>query len=197
MEITKLYDGEVELIFNKGKHTYTANGEKVQGVTGVLGVINKPALVGWAAKMCGEYALANMEPGKAYDAIEIEDFVTEIKKAHRRASSKAANIGTIAHNYIEGAIKFKLGIHDSPPIKPINEQASNAIKAYADFAKHYEIEYHASEPKVYSKLHQYAGTLDIDATINGKRCIVDLKTSNGIYLYGVYPIRTHRQCIES
>ena len=181
MEITKLYGGEVELIFNEGKHTYTANGEKVQGVTGVLGVINKPALVGWAAKMCEQYALVNLKPGVAYDEIEIADFAKEMKGAHRKHSTKAANIGTIAHNYVEGAIKYKLGIHDSPPVKPANEQALNAINAYADFAKHYEIEYHASEPKVYSKLYGYAGTLDIDATINGKRCIVDIKTSNGIW----------------
>lgn len=181
METTKLYDGEIELVFNEGKHLYTIGTEKIQGVTGVLGVINKPALVGWAAKMCGEYALANLKPGESMDEVEIEDFVTEMKKAHRKASSKAATIGTVAHNYIEGAIKYKLGIHDKPPVKPANEQALNAINAYADFAKHYEIEYHASEPKIYSKLHGYAGTLDIDATIGGKRCIVDLKTSNGIY----------------
>lgn len=181
MEITKLYDDKVELHFDQVKHKYTVDNQPVDGVTGVCSVINKPALVGWAAKMCGEYALANLEPGKSYDEIEIADFVTQMKSAHRKASTSAANIGTLAHNYIEHAIKFKLGVWDTPPKKPANEQALNAIQAYADFAKHYEIEYHASEPKVYSLLHGYAGTLDIDASVGGKRCIIDLKTSSGIY----------------
>ena len=181
MDKTILYDGDVELIFNEGKHTYTYNNEIIQGVTGVCSVINKPALVPWVAKVSHDFLINNYKPGKIYDETEIAELADDMKKAHRRQTTKAANIGTIAHNYIEGAIKYKLGINDNPPEKPINEQALNAINAYADFAKEYDIEYHASEPKVYSKLHRYAGTLDIDATINGKRCIVDLKTSNGIY----------------
>ena len=181
MEKTKLYDGEAELIFNEGNHTYTVDGEKIQGVTGVLGVINKPALLGWVAKVGHDFLIKNLVPGKAYDEVEIIELAEDMKKAHRRTSSKAASIGTIAHNYIEGVIKYKLGQHDLPPKKPVQPEALNAINAFADFAKHYEIEYHASEPKVYSRLYGYAGTLDIDATINGKRCICDLKTSNGIY----------------
>ena len=181
MDMTKLYDGEIELIFNEGKHTYTVNDEVIQGVTGVLGVINKPALLGWVAKVGHDFLIKNLEPGKAYDEVEIAELADDMKKAHRRHSSSAATIGTIAHNYIEGVIKYKLGQHDKPPKLPANEQALNAINAYANFAKHYEIEYHASEPKIYSKLYGYAGTLDIDATIDGKRCICDLKTSNGIY----------------
>lgn len=181
MEVTKLYNGEVELKFNEGKHVYTVDGEKIQGVTGVCGIINKPALVPWAAKCGYNYLLANYEPGKVYDEIEILELAENMKKAHRQQTNRAATIGTIAHNYIEGAIKFKLGIHDNPPKKPANEQALNAINAYADFTKEHDIVYHASEPKVYSKLHKYAGTLDIDATIDGKRAILDLKTSNAIY----------------
>lgn len=181
MERTKLYDDSVELVFNEGKHTYTIDNEVIQGVTGVCGVINKPALIPWAVKTCETFLLNNLEPGKAYDEVEIAEIASEMKKQHRKQTSSAATIGTLAHNYIEGVIKHKLGIWDNPPKKPANELALNAISAYAKFSKKYEIEYHASEPKVYSKLYGYAGTLDIDATINGKRCIVDLKTSSGIY----------------
>jgi len=181
MEKTKLYNDSVELVFNEAKHTYTIDNKIIQGVTGVCGVINKPALVPWAAKVGHDFLLANFEPGRPYDEIEIADLAADMKVAHRKQTNKAATIGTMAHNYIEGAIKYKLGVWDNKPKKPANKQALNAINAYAEFAKHYEIEYHASEPKVYSKLYGYAGTLDIDATINGKRCIVDLKTSNGIY----------------
>lgn len=181
METTKLYNEKIDLVFDEAKHLYTVDNIEVPGVTGVCSVINKPALIPWAVKTCETYLLANLEPGKAYDEIEISEMASEMKKQHRRQSSSAANIGTLAHNYIEGAIKFKLGINDLPPKKPANEQALNAINAYADFAKHYDIEYHASEPKVYSKLYNYAGTLDIDANVGGKRCIIDLKTSSGIY----------------
>jgi len=181
MDTTLLYGDSIKLVFDPKKHVYTINDKKLQGVTGICGIVAKPALVPWVAKVGHDFLINNLVPGKSYDEIEIAEFADDMKKAHRRQTNSAANIGTIAHNYIEGVIKYKLKLHDNLPTKPTNEQALNAISAFADFAKEYDIEYHASEPKVYSKLYNYAGTLDIDATINGKRCIVDLKTSNGIY----------------
>ena len=47
---------------------------------------------------------------------------------------------------------------------------------FEDFA------FSASEVKVYSKKYKYAGTLDIDAEIDGEPAIVDIKATNGIYL---------------
>lgn len=181
MKTTMLYDKSVELVFNEGNHTYTIDKKIVQGVTGACGVINKPALMPWVAKTCHDYLIANLKPGIGLDEIQIADLADEMKKSYRKKSSSAANTGTLAHNYLEGAIKYKLGVNDLPPKKPVNVEALNAISAYAEFAKHYEIEYIESEPKVYSKLYGYAGTLDLDCIINGKRCIVDFKTSNGIY----------------
>lgn len=39
------------ITFNEAAHSYTVNGEAVPGVTSVLGLLNKPALPPWAAKM--------------------------------------------------------------------------------------------------------------------------------------------------
>ena len=41
------------------------NGQRVPGVTTVIGILDKPALVGWAGKLCAEagwWAAKNDEP---------------------------------------------------------------------------------------------------------------------------------------
>ena len=45
----------------------------------------------------------------------------------------------------------------------------------------HKVEPIATEFKIFSRKHMYAGTCDLDAVIDGERCIVDFKTSSGIY----------------
>jgi hypothetical protein len=46
--------------FDEKSHIYKLNGKKLTGVTTILGVINKPALVGWAARMAVEHIKASI-----------------------------------------------------------------------------------------------------------------------------------------
>lgn len=181
MEIYKLYNGEVDLHYNDDKHQYFVDGKIVPGVTGVMEIINKPALVGWAAKMCSEFLLRNLKPGMPLDEIEITTLANQMKRAHRVHADRAADIGSLAHLYIENAIKYKLGLNLASPVLPVNEEAKNCINAFSQWVATNNVKWVASEAKIYSKTSNYAGTLDIDAEINGERCIVDIKTSNGIW----------------
>ena len=40
-----------EFIYKDSNHSYTLDGKRLTGVTTILGVIAKPALIGWAARM--------------------------------------------------------------------------------------------------------------------------------------------------
>lgn len=181
MEIYKLYNGEVDLHYDDAKHQYFVDGKIVPGVTGVMEIINKPALVGWAAKMCSEFLLRNLKPGQPLDEIEITTLANQMKRAHRVHADRAADIGSLAHLYIENVIKYRLGINLIPPVSPVNEEAKNCIAAFTAWVSANQVKWIASEAKIYSRTFFYAGTLDIDAEINGERCIVDIKTSNGIW----------------
>ena len=43
--------------FNKEEHYYELDGKRMYGITTILGVIAKPALIQWAANMAVEYVM--------------------------------------------------------------------------------------------------------------------------------------------
>lgn len=175
MEIHKLYGGEVELCFNPTKHHYTVDGKTVHGVTSILGVIAKPALVYWSAKMAAEYVDANLRVGQALDEVQKMELVEGAKKAHRSFLKKAGDYGTLLHEAIERYIKTG---------KEEKFQNATLQKGYTDFltwAKNNKVEFKLSEKKVYSRKYNFAGTLDFTAIVNGKKVVGDLKTSSGIW----------------
>ena len=56
MENYPLYNGEITLCFDPGRHRYYVNGEWVPGVTGAVGVIDKSApLMWWAVNQSLDY----------------------------------------------------------------------------------------------------------------------------------------------
>jgi hypothetical protein len=183
--LISLYNGEVLLSFNEKKHSYMVGSEfenlreLVPSVTTITGVINKPALVGWAVKVTAEYVerefLSLCGGTIPLDEIEVKQIVRDAKRAHRDHTQDAANIGTIVHNWAEAYAKG-----ETPPM-PTNEQAKAGVIAFLDWLAIHHVEFIATEAKVYSRKHKYAGTCDFDALVDGERCIGDYKTSNGIW----------------
>ena len=170
-----LYGGSVELVFDTERHIYRANGEIMYGVTSILDVISKPALVAWAAKMAAEYIQTNLKPGVMLDEIQIKELADNAKSAHRQKRDKAADIGTLVHNSIEEYIK-----HRTMP-KIINPEAEKGFNAFLEWAHLNDVTFDQSELKVYSKQHGFAGTADLLVTIGGEKYLGDIKTGSGIY----------------
>jgi len=177
---TKLYNGDVELVFDSVKHTYEANGKIVFGVTSITGVLDKPALMYWSANMGAEYADKVLVPGMVIDELNKPAIIEGIKTAFRKKSKEAADIGTAVHKYLEDYLNA--GINGEPlPEMPVNKHIKNAILAFLEWTKENKVKFVSAERKVYSKKHGYAGTLDALGYVNGKLAIVDFKTSSGIY----------------
>jgi len=170
-----LYKGEVTLDFNKYKHVYTVDGEKITSVTTVLGVINKPALVSWAARMATEHVIACIDPGVAYDEVQLDAIFAGAKKAHWQKKTDAGNIGTLVHNWIEDYI------NDENPGMPVNELLNDAVSNFLDWVKKNDVHFLKAEEPVFSRKYEYAGIIDFICTIDGKLYIGDIKTSKGIY----------------
>jgi len=190
-----LYNGEVELDFDENKHLYWVSDKLVPGVTGVLDIIAKPALIGWAVKCCGLYLEKHLHPGQTYDEIQIKNMIGDMKKSYRKVSGDAADIGSLVHAWCEGHIKAKLGL-SQPPSMPFNQESRNAIEAFLQWERQHEVEYIASECKIYSRQYSYAGTMDLDAIIDGRRTVADFKTSTGIYREMALQVALYRQARE-
>jgi hypothetical protein len=180
MEKTKLYNGAVELIFDDKKHMYSVDGKTVFGVTSIVGVLDKPALIYWAVNQAIISLESSLKPGVVFDEVQIKGILDTAKTAHRMKKDKSADIGTMIHDWLEKFIKSRLA-KENPPELPVNIEMRKAISSFFEWARQNKVQLISSERKIYSKKYGYAGTLDLEAMVNGKRTIVDFKTSNAIY----------------
>lgn len=177
---TKLYDDKVILQFDDVKHIYTVNNKVVYGTTSILQVLAKPALIFWAVNQAIESLEKSWQAGIVYDEIQISEHLNNAKMAHRKRLSKAADIGTKIHQWIQDYIELRLAKKPAPKM-PVNKEMQKAIKGFFNWAKKHKVQLIASEQKIYSKKYKYAGTYDLEAMVDGKRTIIDFKTSKAIY----------------
>ena len=175
MKIYKLYNNTVDLVFDEEKHKYFVNDLPVDGTTGILSVINKPALMGWAVKVTVEFIESILKAGVALDEVQIKALLEGAKRAHRQKKTDAADIGTFVHDWIKDHIAGK-----NPPM-PVNPLIKNAVDTFLAWEKDQKVEFLESERAIYSKKYGYAGTLDFIAKIDGKIVLGDFKTSSGIW----------------
>lgn len=174
-----------------GSRTYKLeDGTVLPSVTTILGVLGKPALINWAANT--ERALVidaaeqlNAElagsrvPGSVYRSALTERL--GLVKAHKRITEQAADIGSQAHARIEWALRRQLGLATDHEEPACCEQAQWAVMAFEDWAKAHDVRPLMTEQIVWSRVHRYAGTLDLVADVAGVRTLIDFKTSKAIY----------------
>ena len=165
--------------FNKAQHKYMIDGKPATGVTTIIGVLAKPALIDWSARMTADYIRENVsyviagEDG-GFWAIKPSS-VEEAKLAHKRKKEAAGEHGTSAHELVEEWINGTMkGEVLDDKYKPI----SKFIKWADEEVDHFLF----SERQMYNKELFIAGTADF-AYIgkDGRRYIADFKTSSGIY----------------
>ncbi len=176
-----------------GGRFYDVDGELLPSVTHILSAIAKPALIAWSANT--ERAAVTEAAADLYldwcrqivpSVMPRESYVATLLarlgnvKAHQKALAKAGDIGTQAHKLIEWTMRTALGAVAGP--KPVvNDPALWAFMAFEDWAKSVSLKPVLIEQVVYSKLYQFAGTMDLLARVNGALTLVDFKTGKGIY----------------
>ena len=160
--------------FEPKRHRYFLDGKPMTGVTTILGVIAKPALIQWSARMAAEYVLENL---KSMDDLEV--VCEEAKRAHTKKKDEAAQKGTDVHALIEEIVKN--AIETNSGVLTIENHENEQVQKFIDWANENDVKFLESENQVYSEKHFYAGTYDLLLEMGGRRYIGDIKTSNGIY----------------
>lgn len=182
---SSLYNGEVGIKFYPLSHQYWAavDGEKFKrkpGVTTICGIKDKSiGLMSWAQNITADFLLSKIEKGEKISSDDVLEAVIQ-NEVQRDA---AADIGSQIHGWVEAYIKFKLGEPGYPemPAIPDFPEAVTGVNGFLDWEKSHDVKFLSSERVVFSKEHDYIGTLDIEAMVDGRRCLVDLKSSNGLY----------------
>ena len=174
------YDHTIELRFNVDEHKYylidpnLGNMKERNGVTNTVHIINaSEMLIPWAAKVTVAKALRLM-PTEMVDGtlrvkpITFDEFTTlmlEAKSAHKDKLEEAGDIGHMAHKCLEDSINYAI-INDPEHIVrnlikyPEDERAVNAANGAKNWMDQHNVRWIETETKIYSREHEYAGTMD-------------------------------------
>jgi hypothetical protein len=170
-------------------------GEAFDSVTSILSVIGKPALINWAANT--ERALVLDASADLYEDLPTDGrkmgrpaYIATLTsrlgklKAHQRELAKASEIGTKVHALVEWTLRKEKGeeVGEAPPLR---DAAAFAFSVWETWRKQVTLKPLAIEQMIWSRAHQYAGTLDLLAEITidaGKVvAVLDWKSGKGIY----------------
>ncbi|WP_329105547.1 hypothetical protein OG792_32915 [Micromonospora sp. NBC_01699] len=153
------------------------SGAKAPGVTSVLGMLPKPFLQHWAAKVVATYAVENLG-----DIVGIalrgdrQGAIDYLKGAPRRDTAQAAETGTAAHDLFETMAK---GL----PVGRVHPDYKPFVEHFDAFLVEFHPEIVFTEETVWSEEVDYAGSFDAYAVIDGERLWLDWKTTRS----GVHP----------
>lgn len=191
--------------FDEAKHIHMLDGKPLMGTTTVLGIINKPFLVQWAAdlaaisalssgehfpdllaeyeevkKIEGSYARAKAmkQLDSAYPAFKVA------RGAHRLKKEKAGDWGTIVHKAIEVWIASRVEpveVDIKGTMEKILPEHHVAIQNFINWAIEKDVQFFESEKGIYSEIWWVGGIVDFVCKIDGKLFVGDLKTSGDIY----------------
>jgi hypothetical protein len=173
------------LKFESKGHRYYLDGKPLTGVTTIIGILDKPALVSWSSNCAVDYIKENSDTEKK----GVDDFWTysikeekleQARKAWTIKRDTAGDIGTLVHEHCEEYAKSKIkGVKYEPVYE--SEQVEKMVKRFIDWAEENNVKFLLSEQKLYSEKYWFAGTVDLLIEIKGKKYIADLKTSSDIY----------------
>lgn len=161
-------------------------GERIPGVTTVIGLLNKPALVGWAGKLCAE---AGWNAGRNGEPLPRWSDVCYGTR------DKAAADGTRAHDLFEQHLRGQTvvrGLDDSDGAW----QAFENARRWLDLGS-IEFEVWPHERPLVSERYGFAGTPDAvarepDGAVRG----CDWKTSKGVYPEFIIQLAAYRHLLR-
>ena len=155
---------------------------RLRSVTSVLGVLNKEALIQWAVDQSMDYIRERVD----YDADgvarftqpDLEALLRKARMAHYRTKTEAAELGTIAHDYVEQFLR-------TGQEQDMSDQDPRVANCYDLFRRWWDqagLSVIQTELMVYHAPLGYAGQLDfLAADQDGQPVLVDWKTSKSIY----------------
>jgi len=145
---------------------------KLPGVTTVIGLLDKPALVAWAAQQSADYAiehwdeLANKPIGERQRLIE---------RARFTSNKKATTKGQTVHAMAEA-------LQNGKPVETTDAVMLADIQALARLLDQWQIQPVATEVPLCNTTDLWAGTCDVIADIPKLgRVMLDFKTGKAIY----------------
>jgi hypothetical protein len=125
----------------------------VPGVTSIIGMLAKPFLQFWSAKMAAELAVDSIDYLKEMAERDRDGAVTFVKGAAQRYTKTRAEIGSQAHDLFERMIRGETIGRVPPDLEPYRRH-------FAEFLEAINPELVSAEDVMWSDQHAYAGSSD-------------------------------------
>ncbi|MEI6580825.1 MAG: hypothetical protein WCO07_01490 [bacterium] len=175
--------------FDSARHIHRLDGKNLNGITTILSVIAKPALIQWSANMACDYISQNIvscfddfmvvsPANKHFDMEKFDNLLKEARNAHRKKKEKAGDIGTEVHQAVEDYIKSGIVV---APDGLNKELVQKSLNNFIEFATENKVKFLESERNLYSRKYWIGGIVDFVCEIDGEVWIGDVKTASGIY----------------
>ncbi|WP_156479467.1 hypothetical protein [Gordonia sp. QH-12] len=163
----------------KGHYYVDANGDRIPGVTTILGDgLPKKALINWAANATAEYAIDHWDE---LGDMKASERLKKMQGGRYGITDKAKKRGTEVHGYAERLIQGE-------KVEGVPDLLRGHVEAYARFLDQFDVQPVVVEASVVNYTVGYAGTLDMIADIldprtrEHVRILADIKTNEkGIY----------------
>lgn len=165
-------DPKVGTIQRSGSRFYVmpGTGDKVPGVTSVVGMLPKDFLRYWAAKLVAETAVDSLAAVVQLAMNDREGAIDYLKRAPDRFTKGAADVGSAVHDMFE-----RMSLGESPG------RVTPDVKPYVDhfnaFLEEFNPEFLEVEQTVWSETYRYAGSFDAIARIGDENVLIDYKTT--------------------
>lgn len=177
--------------FDDKKHVHKLNDKALTGVTTILGVIAKPALIQWAANETTKYIKENFESTIYNFEDKWEAFLKEASIAHTKKKESGGEKGKDVHSEIESLIKASI------ENKPFEYDGNNPqVLHFLIWAMKNKVKFVSSEEHIYSKKLWIGGICDFVCEIDGETWIGDIKTSSAIYPEYFFQTAAYQKCFE-
>ena len=178
---TLLYKGKLRIRFNPDavyeRYQVFLKGKEISpdSVTEIIKIKDKSKPLGiWQAREIKKFLMKILP-----QTITAEDILAAVGQG-RKKKTEAAAIGDLGHEWIEHYVRFTLN-QGEMPLMPENPIVQQIVDAFLQFEKTHKIKYLSCEKAIYSMKNNFVGRLDIEAMVDGKYALIDIKTANGLY----------------
>lgn len=166
---------------------YVVESIEYPSVTTILDTMNKgEGITNWAIRCAMDFVKNNRGLG-----LSLDELLGQASNAWRADLSNAANIGTEVHTMIEEWI--------ATGTVPMDNRRGEVLRSFDAFMKwqaEHKVTWLKSEMQVVSHTWGYAGTLDAICLYEGRRLVLDFKTSGGFWDTYRMQIAAYRSAAE-
>lgn len=137
----------------------------------------KPWLAPWKIRKMRSQLRTTIKPAQAYTREELDDFLEKASLAADEEAGEATDVGTDVHDWIRSYIRVRPYATPEVDLSELRVGVRRSIEAFLEWERSHKVEWLASELRLGSRAHRFAGTTDFVALVDDLLAIGDFKTS--------------------